>query len=302
MKRVFLRAMVGIGDNLYARPFVRAIAEQTDTQVSLMTGFPQLFEDIPRIRMVRAQTSIPYVQDNIRFWGETHDWRGAPRIDGKESPKMEPTFISYDPNDPANVTDQIARMFPIRRYYFDLPPPNEDTLRMSVLRTLYRERYVVVRPVVVREGFGTTARNALPGYIYAATEQLKAAGIKTVSVANFNANETGVAPLPQADVTLNEGELNIPELIHLFRNSAGVVSGPGFAMPMAVAARVPLLAVWGARGALDNPGRIFHPKMKLDSVINAIPANFCQHTLGECDCLKLIPDFHTKLQSFIRGL
>jgi len=299
-RRVFLRAMVGIGDNLYARPFVRDMAEVAD--VSLMTGFPQLFEDIPRIRMVRAKTSLPYVQENIRFWGETHDWRGAPRVDKRDGPQMEPTFISYDPNDPENVVTQIGAKFSLHRpFRFDLPAPNEERVTPA-LRQMFRERYAVIRPVVVREGFGTTARNCLPGYIYSATEQLKAAGIKTIAVANFNDNEIGIAPLPNADINWVRGELRINELVELVRNATAVVSGPGFAMPMAVAAHRPLLAIWGARGALDNPGRIFHPKMNLGRVTNAIPKDFCKHSLGECECDKTIPDFNAKLTGFIKGL
>lgn len=299
-RKVYLRAMVGIGDNLYVRPFIKDLAGRA--QISLMTGFPQIFSDIRGIRLVRAQTSIPYVQENIRFWGETNDWRGAPRVGDVKSEKMEPTFINYDPIDATNVTEQISWQFPLLRdYKLDLPAP--ITLPDGhYLRPIFRKRYAVIRPVVIREGFGTTARNCLPGYVYSAAQELKAAGFTTVSVANMGDGEIGVAPLPECDYTFNHGELNIAELIELFRHASAVVSGPGFGMPMAVAAQVPLLAIWGARGALDNPGRIFDKRMDLSRVTNAIPENFCKHSTGECNCYKIIPDFNKTLTRFVEGL
>lgn len=299
-RKIYLRAMTGIGDNLYARPFVKDAASRL--HVSLMTGFPQLFSDIRGIRLVRAQTSIPYIQENIRFWGETNDWRGVPRVGDIDSPRMEPHFLRYDPDDADNVTAQIEREFPLQRpYNFDLPAPI-DLGEGHSLKQLFRQKYVVIRPVVVRPGFGTTARNALPGYIYSATEEFKRAGYTTVVVANLGDAEMAVSPLPEGDINWTQGQLNIAEMIEVFRYASAVVSGPGFGMPMAVAARRPLLAIWGARGKLDNPKRIFDPRMDLSRVTNAIPENFCKHSTGECDCYKIIPDFNKTLKGFIQGL
>src|SRR5262245_40677919 len=108
--------MVGIGDNLYTRPFIRAIAKEHSV-VYLKTGFPQLFEDIRNVRLVRAQSSLPYVMKNIREWGETHDWRGAPWEVPREV-RMEPRSIGYDQDDPENVVDQILAKFPIHDFPF----------------------------------------------------------------------------------------------------------------------------------------------------------------------------------------
>jgi ADP-heptose:LPS heptosyltransferase len=299
MTKLFIRAMVGIGDNLYARPFIKDLA--LHHQVSLMTGFPQLFGDIRGIRLVRAQTSLPYVKKNIRDWGVDNDWRGAPREKPDDEHQMEPVFMAYDPNDPANVTEQIERAFPIRHLYqFDLPPPDFRGIN-SYLTTLFqtRKKYVVIRPVVVREGFGTSARNCKAKYVHEAVETLKSHGILTISVARIGDGETGEAPLPECDISYMDGVLSFPEMIELVRHSAGVVSGPGFAMPMAVAAKRPLLAIWGARGRLDNPERIFDRRMDLSQVVNSIPDNFCRHSTGECACDKTISRFGSDLMKFV---
>jgi len=299
MHKIYIRAMVGIGDNLYARPFIKDLAMRY--QVSLMTGFPQLFGDIRGIRLVRAQTSLPYVKKNIRDWGETRDWRGAPRVKPDDEHQMEPIFMAYDPNDPANVTEQIERAFPVHHLYqFDLPPPDFQGVD-SYIKWLInsRRKYVVIRPVVVREGFGTSARNCLPGYIHDAVALLKASGILTVGIARIGDGEECVGPIPHCDINYQRGELSFPEMIELVRHSSGVVSGPGFAMPMTVAAKRPLLAIWGARGRLDNPERIFDRRMDLSQVVNAIPDNFCRHSTGECACDKTISNFTLHLLDFV---
>jgi len=292
--------MVGIGDNLYARPFVKDIARQGRGRVSLMTGFPQLFDDIRGIRIVKPQSSLPYVQNNIRFWGEKNNWRGAPRVGDVDSEKMEPRFISYVPENPENVIDQIWAKFPPKyQLTFDLPSPTPTS---PAFRQLRGKRYVVIRPVVIREGFGTSARNPRPEYVAEANRVLRRAGFLTVGVANAGDGEAIVGDTPEFDLKFLNGELSFPELMELFRVADGVVSGPGFGMLMAVAAKRPLLAIWGARGALDNPNRIFHPIMDTSMVQNMLPTVPCPHSTGECDCDKYIHRALPSIYDFVERL
>lgn len=287
---LFVRTMNAIGDCILSRPFIRVMANAN--RLALQTPFPELFSDLGVERIVRAKSNVPYASKAIREWGEKHDWRGAPK--DKDGNKQEPIYFCYDINDPANVTDQLRlRMtnFTRHHYKFDLPP--------DVALTPPTQKYAVIRPVVTRDEFPVTARNCDPRYIYKANEMLQAAGYTTFAVANVP-DEDPAHPYPNVDFNLGRGQLTFIEMMTLIRNADIVVSGPGFAMPMAVAAEKPMLAaIWGARRKLDNHNRIFHHWMDKSRVRNFVPDTPCTHSTDECGCDKTISHFEQGMAKLI---
>lgn len=45
-----IRGMQGLGDTLYSRPFIKAASDRGD-DVWLVTAWPQLVADLPRVRL-----------------------------------------------------------------------------------------------------------------------------------------------------------------------------------------------------------------------------------------------------------
>lgn len=286
----YFRTMNAIGDCILSRPFVRRLARKY--RLSLQTPFPEIFADLGVDRFVRGKTNVSYASKAIREWGEKRDWRGPPKTP-HNGDELEKVHISYDLTSTENVTEQLARSagMSMDHYQLDLPP--------DVALTPPTQRYAVIRPVVIRDEFPITARNCAPEYIFAATEALKKAGYVTFAVANIP-DEYPVSPYPNVDVNLGRGQLSFLEMLTLVRNADIVVSGPGFAMPMSVAAEKPILAaLWGARGKLDNPDRIFHPKMDLSRVHNFFPMVRCPHSTDTCDCSKTYFGFNEAMEKVI---
>ena len=280
--------MNAVGDCILARPFVRELAHQYD--LSLETPFAQLFADLPIKRFVRAKTNVAYVTKAVQEYGTQGRWRGAPKdADGNAIGSLR---IAYDLDSPVPLTRQLENLVapylrqPIN-YEFDLPVAGSSS---------FDHPYAVIRPIVHRKEFPIEARNPLPVYMEAAAYILRRQGFKTVTIANHPHEE--VQNL-NVDVRYEDGQLTFVDMMTLVSRAAVVVTPPGFAGLMGVAARRPHTAVvWGARGALDNPTRIFDRRMPLDNLENFSPHALCNHSTATCECDKTIRQFHGRFAQF----
>lgn len=288
---VYLKAMAGLGDNLYIRPFIRDMVKR-NIPVALQTAYPELFSDMG-LRIVRPQTAHLNAMKSIREWGDKHHWRGAPK--NSNGMRITPTLIGYDPENWRPITEQIEAHFPIvRDYLFNLPNVKSDMEPLP-------PKLAIIRPLVKREGFDVPARDPLNEYILKAEKALRLSGIVTIGIAAIGHGEVAAAEMPKFDVDFTKGQLPLNEVINLFRKSTAVVSGPGFAQLMGVAANGPqVMSLWGSRGVLDNPNRIFDRRMNVKNLWEFRPPWPCPHSTATCDCDKSIPLFDEYLDNFVR--
>jgi hypothetical protein len=286
--------MLGLGDNIFARPFVRAQMAHFES-VRLRTSWPEVFEDIPGLSFVRPQTRLRTQLKNVlrRDVAESA-WRCEPPV----GPEWAVARVSYGHADlvARGIVRSIERRLPLRRapLHFDLPDFRAFEPGLGVGRPL-----AVVRPVTVRAEWRNEARNPLPEYI-AAIAQTLAQTHTVVSVADIaDGAEWLVGEAPPATVRYHKGELDVRALLGLVQVADIVVGGVGWIVPAGIAAGVKTFVVHGGHGQHNAPTVITDPRMNLSKFGFALPPEFHQcHKMLCPSCNKTIPNLAEQWNRF----
>lgn len=287
---IWIRGMRGLGDNVFQRPFVRALAARND--VWLSTPWPELYADL-KVMFVREHTTLRTQAKNIA--------RQDARRWSKPPGRANQIVVQYTSLDLAqsSIVKAMERAMPLggHPFIFDLP----DAPPPRLVGTL---RYAVVRPVTIRREWKSKARGPRPEYIQQAIDILRESGYLVVTLADVDgANEWFDGPAPTGmHQAWHKGEIAPPELFALLRRAACVVGGVGWQVPMAIAAGTPLYCVLGGRGGHNAPHVITDPRMGLDRTGWAVPDHYCMCTAAEHDCDKTITGFQEKFRAWLSGI
>lgn len=278
---LFIRAMLGLGDGVYQRPFIRAQAELRPVYVT--TAFPELYADLPDVHPVAPHRVLRTQAKNAaRHTG----WATVPREHDK-------AFFTYSLRRPGSILSELEKLVGLagRPFRFDLPDmgPSPVTAQKPV---------AVIRPVTVRKEWANHARGPLPEYIEQAALVLHHAGYHVVAVADIDPpDETLVGQMPQADEYFVRGELTARELLALIQKAAVVVGGSGFIVPVSIAARTPLVVISGGQGGHNAPERLTDLRMDLSHTRFVLPERFCMCTRRDHACRKTIRHFPQAFRS-----
>ena len=265
---MIVHGMLGLGDNLFERPFIKALPKP----IYLSTPWPSLFSDIPGVHFIRPQTTLRTQAKNI---ARHADWVLPP---GRQPAR----HIRYGAE---GIIPGMTACFGVAPAEFDLPPlpPSPET-----------GKYVVVRPATVRSEWRADTRNPLPSYIAEAIMHASARGYKIVSVAYLQeGQEWLVGPEPYADVQYHKGELPVEQLLSLVANASAVIGGIGWLVPAALAAKVPAWIICGGQGGYNAP-ELITPREQTN-ITFAVPDNFCRCRLKQHTCDKRISNYDAKL-------
>lgn len=264
---MIIHGMFGLGDNLFERPFVKALPKP----VYLSTPWPFIFHDIPDVHFIRPVTPLRTQSKNI---ARHNNWIMPPS-------KQPVRHIRYGAE---GIIPGMTAGFGVAPGAFDLPPlpPSPES-----------GHYVVVRPATVRSEWRADTRNPEPAYLCIAAQEARERGYRVISVADLqDGAEWSVGPLPYADVSYHKGELPVEQLLSLVANASAVIGGIGWLVPAALAARVPAWIICGGQGGFNSPHQICPP----DSTITfAVPDNFCRCKLKQHNCDKRISDYEQQL-------
>lgn len=274
---LYLRGMLGLGDNLYQRAVVRELGE-----VYLVTSWPQIYAGLP-VHCVRPATRLRTQIKNARR--DDLPWAQADR-----AARWRP--IGYDAR--GTLLDSLLRSVGLtrERVIFDGPP-------VSPVRA---GRYVVIRPATLRQEWRADARNPDPAYLVRAAKALRP-DYTIISIADLApGQEWAVEPLPDADERYHKGEINAEGLLALVAHAAGVIGGVGWLLPAALAYRRPMLLIHGGWGHSNGPQRIFDPRIDDRHVVQATPDPYCVCNDKFHACPKTIPDFDRRLDAFQSAL
>jgi hypothetical protein len=268
---MIIRGMKGLGDNIYQRAFVKNLREP----IWLETPWPELYQDIHGLHLLRPDTRLRTQAKNISQVPPSI-WQRAPR--GRE------IHIHYGR---AGIVSGMQRCFGKAPAVFDLPDFGPSPID---------GRYAVVRPVTVRKEWIAEARNPLPQYVAEAAMIARDTGLKVVSVADLLPNqEWALDPLPVADIALHHGQLRMRELLALVRGAECVIGGIGWLLPAAIAANVPGWFICGGQGGYNSPELITSSEhMDLHRIEFAVPDNFCRCLEKQHSCDKRISN-HAEL-------
>jgi hypothetical protein len=283
---LFIRGMWGLGDNIYARPFVRELAKTRD--VYLETPWPEIYSDLG-IKFVRGHRPLRTQLKNIARQPANRWAATLPQI----YPSQRWT-ISYGGRTPfENIPIALQRCFNIRANWKDWDLPD-----WGLPCPVKTDRPVaLIRPATVRHEWFNSARNPKPEYIATIAEQLMATH-RVVSVADCDASETLIGPEPPCHVKFHNGELAVRELLTLVRHADVMVGGVGWIVPASIALKVKALVILGGNGAHNAPEIITDPAMDLRWIGFATPKNFCRCVNMRHNCEKTIPDLRSQWRNF----
>jgi hypothetical protein len=269
--------MLGLGDNIFQRPFVAAASKQYD--VFLETPWPEFYEDLD-IAFVRGKRKLRTQQKNMERQ-EVARWSPPPPMrEVKVSYGGELTMYS--------IIAALERRWSSLNVAFDpglfgLPDMGPSPVRSD-------RPIAVIRPVTVRGEWRNEARNPRPEYV----AEIAAALTSThtvVAVADLEAGQEWlVGELPPAHQYFVRGELNVRELLALVRDADIVVGGVGWIVPAGLALHVKTFVVLGGHGGHNAPDKITDPRLDLSRIGFAVPEKFCRCTNMLHCCNKTIAD------------
>lgn len=267
--------MQGLGDNIYQRAIVRALAERWS--VYLCTSWPQLYADLP-VRLVRAVTRLRTQAKNVKRWQGR--WDGPPH-------RSHRARIAYGHK--ALAEGGIVQAMERCASLPEGGPLRWDLPRFEAPAWSLGKRIAFVRPVTVRKEWRNEARNPDPLALRLVSEALAAAGLHVVSVADLvSGHEWLVEPAPFAHTVLHRGELSVEEMLGLFQRSEVALGGVGWIVPAAVASGTPLFVIGGGMGGHNAPEVVLDPRMEVGHIGWLLPDDYCRCTSHHHACNKRI--------------
>lgn len=268
---MIINAMRGLGDSLYARAFIKNLPGP----LYIDTPWPELLQDLPSVHFIRPQTTLRTQAKNI-----------ARHTNWVMPPGRQPTRqIRYGTE---GIIPGMTACFGVAPAEFDLPPlpPSPET-----------GKYVVVRPVTVRQEWRADTRNPGEGYVKKAALEAIRRGYKVVSVADLqDGAEWLTENAPPANVVYHKGELPVEQLLALVQGAAAVIGGIGWIVPAALCAKVPAWIVCGGQGGYNAP-ELITPKGQTN-ITFAVPDNFCRCRLKQHGCDKRIWNYDEQLAAW----
>ncbi len=275
---LIVEGMNGLGDCIHQRGVVGPLSRRR--QVWLRTPWPQLYQDMPRVRCLPRNSRMRNAKANeersAHLFAREADlpkvaavrscgyWRAAVRehgsVLGAMGAALKVTPADFRMSVPAAWCDAARNLLPLGA------------------------RYMIYRPLIARAEAPSPARTPDP-QAYAELFARAREGYFVVSVANVEpGKEWTVGPQPEVDLALNAGELTTETLIGLFSQAALVFTPPGFATILAQAVNTPAITVFG--GFEDarsfTPGATFSPWLPIE------PVKPCACWNLEHDCDKTI--------------
>lgn len=282
---MIVKTMLGMGDNLWSRPLVLALAREY-SPLTLITPWPQMYVDFLKdydIQFIRAKTSLRTAKKNIRTVSEEL----APGVrakfvsrDGVTANDMplsgvnEPWFrLAYDPVEVSRGYNHHESMERCAAPYLNgqgvspldivMKIPDEWVgaayeLSMKLIDK-YKNPIVLVRPPTVRQEWLNPARNCDPRALQVLVDFLKK-DFTLVGIASLAQGVEWLSPPPIKGLheTFYHGEINVQTLIgltHLWWS----VGANGFLVPMALATQGSAYILFGGNYGYNAPNRLLHP-------------------------------------------
>lgn len=275
-----IQGMLGLGDNVYQRAFVKNLQKP----VYLETSWPQFYADIPGIEFIRPDTRLRTQNKNVErmppsVWSNRQKYQM-----GANSMRI---FYGLH-----GIMEGMRRCFRVEPAVIDLPDFGSS---------LVEGKYAVIRPVTIRKEWQNEARAPKPEYIAEAMQILRDEGYTLVSVADLEeGKEWMLGDYPSADIEFHKGELVVEQLMALCAHSALMVGGVGWIVPVGVAYNVPTWVIGGGHGAFNAPDLVL-PKHQKHKVSFALPEKYCRCREHFHKCNKVINNHAEKLTRWLRG-
>lgn len=287
MRPLLVKGQKGLGDNLFARPFIRAAAARRE--VYLETPWPEIFSDLPNVLPVAASTTLRTQAKNM-----ARQPRGAWFVPPSS---CEVVQLSYGTAElrRATIVKTLERQLPLDAapFVFDLPadlPPSPIA-----------GRYVLARPVTLRREWLNAARNPDPRAVARAVLLAQERGDQVIGVADLDpAAEVLEGGAPGFDEFFHRGEFAVRDLLALVKGAAYTLGGVGWLTPASIAAATPSFTILGGQLAHNGPAVITDPRMNLTRAGWAMPDRPCRCEDMRHRCTKRISNLDSQFAAWAR--
>lgn len=279
MNALVIRGQWGLGDNIYARPFIRAASARFD--VFLDTPWPELYADL-RIQFIRGERKLRTQMKNVMRQSADR-WATPP----KAAREIRLGYGGFDLK-ARGIVRTLENQLPLggQPFVFDLPPLPHAPVSFASVKP--KKPIALVRPVTVRREWRNEARNPEPIYVNRLADHLRKTH-NVVAVADLAEGEEWlVGNMPPCDREFVHGELDVMKLLALTAAADIVLGGVGWIVPASLAAGVKVFIVYGGHGGHNAPAIITDPRIDCSRMGFAIPERFCQCQLMMHRCDKRI--------------
>lgn len=271
--------MMGLGDNIMQRPFVRAAWARSPV-VYLQTPWPELYSDMPGLRFVRSQSRLRTQAKNER----------AARVNWHLAPSGQRVTFAYGTSGHSqglSIQECMEAALPLGSQPFIWTLP--QTGRVPFLDTGGRP-IALIRPVTERAEWHNASRSPRPEYVNAIAARLMDTHY-VVAVADLEpGKEWLVGEMPLCDRAFLKGELSVVNLLALMRAADVTVGGVGWIVPAALAMGSRAFIVLGGNGGHNAPEFIVDRRADSSRLGFAMPRNFCRCAEKHHACNKTIDD------------
>ncbi|MCK1684250.1 hypothetical protein IVA87_33910 [Bradyrhizobium sp. 147] len=286
---LLIRGQWGLGDNIFARPIIRACVAKYD--VWLETPWPELFEDLP-LRFVAAKRNLRTQMRNVARQSPAR-WSAPPH-------GIREIRLGYGHAELARGSIVAALERQVAAVGVRLSAPVWDLPALPASPIAAERPIALVRPVTVRGEWRNEARNPRPEYVAEIAQQLMQTHHVVVAADLAAGHEWLEGELPPHHQAHLKGEFAVRELLGLVAAADVVVGGVGWIVPASIALGSAAFVILGGHGGHNAPNVITDPRMDLSRIAFATPREFCQCTslLHRCD--KTIQDLPAQWSAFCR--
>ena len=274
-----IRTMEGMGDNLWSRPHVLALA-RTHRRLQLITPWPQCYADFAEdyaIEFAPPTTRLRTQSENVRRW---HSWKPA---------ASQPAFrLAYSPDEIRAGRNHHDSLEASARHWLNgtgvspldiamrLPPTWEERAEELIHAwSKINGPVVLIRPPTVRREWENPARNCDPAALQQVIDLLRPDHTLVGIASLVDGVEWLAAPPIGLHVESYRGEIPIETLLGLARR-AWVIGANGFMVPMALAAGGYAYVLFGGNYGYNSPEHLFHPAYDLSRIGWSVPDRPCR--------------------------
>jgi hypothetical protein len=272
--KVQIRAMEGLGDNIYTRAAVRSYVKRNGP-VYLFTPWPQLFWDLPEVLVSPRETPFRTQIENLQRV-DSATWHYPPL-------GLRELGCAYSPHGNPTALEAMTRWLGVSGDPIDFSMPVRPEWDEPWMDDLPRP-LGIVHPPSVRSEWVNTSRNPKPEYIQAVID-----ATPEVHWVSLGWNAPGVEWYDggnprQIARRFDAGELRLEQMLALVSRASVALCGPCFLLPMAAALGVPVFTVFGGS---YRPEFLIDPRMG-PHVGHVAPSPFCACLQHDHACNKEI--------------
>lgn len=289
--------MHGIGDNLWARPFVKRLVQEGH-DLYIITPLPFVYGDLP-VKFIKTESPLRAQKAYLEKSASKFTFVERPADFDKE------IYFYYDHADIkfhgiiAHIEEAFGFEIGSTELDYDFPA-NMEPHGLN----LPDKKIAIVRPSTIRKEWPCTSRSPKPNYVPWCSKILMDMGWHVISIADCSVGEDWIESggEPQAHQKFHNGELGLERTLSLIKDANIVVGGAGFIIPATICAQTNLFIIFGGRGMYDNPHKLLDLRLDLTKIGWALPNNFCRCRAMDHECDKTIKDLDSQFYRFMQNV